>query len=231
MKKILISVLIVLLIIMAYFAIFKGLSIGSFQILSVEEINDENDKLTQQIEQTQILMNSAYPEKNEELQKSVDALLTARNEYRDLANVSTDSELQEANQEEEYTVEFLWTSLGRHATKHGVNLSYTTSTGTTGDSSVQNISFTVSGTYRSVITFISAIEDDSKLGFRIRNFKLVPGGSNLQATFTVTNVRIKPENASSPDTSTDNTTAPQTTDQQNTNSQVTIDGATGTITQ
>ncbi|MCI9178039.1 MAG: hypothetical protein HFJ28_05725 [Clostridia bacterium] len=229
MKKILISVLIVLLIIMAYFAIFKGLSIGSFQILSVEEINDENDKLTQQIEQTQILMNSAYPEKDEELKKSVENLLAARNEYRDLANVSTDSELKEANQEEEYTVEFLWTALGRHATKHGVNLSYTTTTGTTGDNSVQNISFTVSGTYRAVITFVSAIEDDSKLGFRIRNFKLVPGGSSLQATFTVTNVRIKPENASSPEVTTNNG-AEQTTPQQESN-QTTIDGATGTITQ
>jgi len=121
-------------------------------------------------------------------------LLTAKNEYLDLANVSTEGELQRANQEEEYTVEFLLTRLGRHTTAEGVNLNYTISSGTTGESDVKNVSFTVDGAYIPIIEFVSAIEDDSKLGFRIQNFKLIPGGSNLKATFLVTNVRIKQEN-------------------------------------
>lgn len=193
MKKILISALIILLIVMACFAIFKGLSIAGLQILSVEQIAEENDKLTLEIAQTEKLMKSDYPAKTSELNDSISKLLTARDEYLDLASVSTEGELKKANQEEEYTVEFLLTRLGRHTTAEGVNLNYTISAGTTGEEDIKNISFTVSGNYIPIIEFVSAIEDDSKLGFRIQNFKLVPGGSNLQATFSVSNVRVKPE--------------------------------------
>ena len=42
MKKLLISVLIVLLIILAYFAIFQGISLGNIDILSVKQINEKN---------------------------------------------------------------------------------------------------------------------------------------------------------------------------------------------
>jgi len=65
MRKILISVLIVLLIIMAYFAMFKGLSIAGFQILSVEQIFDEDEKLEQEIAQTEMLMNNDYQSKQQ----------------------------------------------------------------------------------------------------------------------------------------------------------------------
>ncbi len=196
MKKVLISVLIVLLVIMAYFAIFKGISMGTFKILSIEQITNENDNLTEQIAQTEKLMSTDYQTATGELDKSIDSLLIAKQEYYDLANVSTEGEIKEANQEEEYTLEFLWTNLGRHSTAEGVNLTYTMSSGTTGNPDVKNITFSVTGDYAPVIKFVTALEDDSKLGFRIYNFKLVPGGSHLQATFLVMNVRIKSETVS-----------------------------------
>ena len=42
-----------------------------------------------------------------------------------------------------------------------------------------------------------AVEDDSELGFRIENFKILPGASEdgRQATFMVRNVRVKEETA------------------------------------
>ena len=60
MKKLLIGVLIILLIILAYFAIFEGITLGNFQVLSVVQIKQENDRLDQEIAQTQILMNNDY---------------------------------------------------------------------------------------------------------------------------------------------------------------------------
>ena len=56
-----------------------------------------------------------------------------------------------------------------------------------------SIKFTVSGDYIPILSFVSAIENDSKLGFRIENFKLIPGGNNLQATFETRNINIKTE--------------------------------------
>lgn len=216
MKKILISALIVLLLIMAYFAIFKGISIANFHLLSVEQISEENDKLTQEIAQTEILMNNDYQTKLSELRKSTAELMTSKEEYYDLADSSTEAEIRRANQVEEYTVEFLMTNLGRHATAKGVNLTYTPTSGTTGEANVNNISFTVVGSYNSVIEFITAVEDDSKLGFRIRNFKLIPGGGYLQATFLVTNVKIKQENVSSSNAQSSSTTSQQGSTTQNT---------------
>ena len=49
MKKILISILIILLTVLASLAIFKGISIGKIDILSVEDIMDKNDKLNEKI--------------------------------------------------------------------------------------------------------------------------------------------------------------------------------------
>ena len=209
MKKILITVLIILLIILAYFAIFKGISIGGFHLLSVQQIADENDKLTQEIAQTELLMYTDYPSKTDELEQSVSSLLTAKDEYHDLASVSTEGELAEANQTETYTIAYLWTRLGRHATAEGVVAKFDIVTGSTGEPDVKNIQFTITGDYPQIILFVEDIEDDSELGFRIENFKLVPAGEDLQATFTVRNVRIEQEsltNATSTQSTTDTNT-------------------------
>ena len=222
MKKLLIGVLIILLIILAYFAIFEGITLGDFHVLSVAQIKQENDRIEQEIAQTQVLMNNDYKTKTDELESSVSQLLVAKDEYHDLASVSTEGELAAASQDEIYTVEYLWTRFGRHATAEGVNLYYEISSGSTGEADVKNISFTVSGDYIPIINFVTALEDDDELGFRIENFKIAPGGDYLQATFLVRNVRIKIENVSSGTTATSTTTNTTTQTQSNqTNTQTT----------
>lgn len=222
MKKLLIGVLIILLIILAYFAIFEGITLGGFHVLSVAQIKQENDRLEQEITQTQVLMNNDYKTKTDELESSVSQLLVAKDEYHDLASVSTEGELAATSQDEIYTVEYLWTRFGRHATAEGVNLYYEISSGSTGEADVKNISFTVSGDYIPIINFVTALEDDDELGFRIENFKIAPGGDYLQATFLVRNVRIKIENVSSGTTTTSTTTDTTTQTQSNqTNTQTT----------
>ena len=181
MRKILIG----LLIVMAVLVITKGLTIGNFKILSVKQIIEGNDKLTAEISETEKLIRSNYPTELETLDSTVSSLLAAKEEYQDLADVSTKSEINKATTVETYTVEFLWTRLGRHATAEGVYLSYTPTN--------NSIKFTVSGDYIPILSFVSAIENDSKLGFRIENFKLIPGGNNLQATFETRNINIKTE--------------------------------------
>ena len=185
MRKILIGILTILLIVMAVLVITKGLTIGNFKILSVKQIIEGNDKLTAEISETEKLIRSNYPTELETLDSTVSSLLAAKEEYQDLADVSTKSEINKATTVETYTVEFLWTRLGRHATAEGVYLSYTPTN--------NSIKFTVSGDYIPILSFVSAIENDSKLGFRIENFKLIPGGNNLQATFETRNINIKTE--------------------------------------
>lgn len=214
MRKILIGILTILLIVMAVLVITKGLTIGNFKILSVKQIIEGNDKLTSEISQTEKLIRSDYPAKLEDLDGNVSNLLVAKEEYQDLADVSTKSEINKATTVETYTVEFLWTRLGRHATAEGVYLSYTPTN--------NSIKFTVSGDYIPILSFVSAIENDSKLGFRIENFKLIPGGNNLQATFETRNINIKTEGVSTAvqsNTTTENTEKPVETNTPDTNVQ------------
>lgn len=214
MRRILIGILTILLIVMAVLVITKGLTIGNFKILSVQQIIEGNDKLTAEISETEKLIRSNYPTELETLDSNVSSLLAAKEEYQDLADVSTKSEINKATTVETYTVEFLWTRLGRHATAEGVYLSYTPTN--------NSIKFTVSGDYIPILSFISAIENDSKLGFRIENFKLIPGGNNLQATFETRNINIKTEGVNTAVQSTTTTESTPTntpdTNTQNTNS-------------
>lgn len=198
MKKVLIGILIILLVVMAYFAIFRGISIGNFEILSLKQIESKNDNLTQEIASTEALMHRDYSAKTEELEKSVSDLLAAKEEYKDLENVSTQSEIKKATRQETYKIEYLWTKIGSYATAEGVTLKLDILAGETGEPDVKNLSFTVSGNYGAIIQFITRIEDDTQLGFRIENFKMLPGSSETgrEATFVVRNIRIKQETTS-----------------------------------
>lgn len=199
MKKLLISILIALLVILAYFAIFEGLSFGELSILSVIEIEEANDTLTLSIDQVNTLLKTEYPNEKKELSASVEKLLEEKKTYFDLAKGSTEGEITKANTEETYVREYLWTRVGRHASSRGVNIRMDVLSGDMGEETLKNLSFTVDGQYVGIIQFISALENDDKLNFKIENFKMVKGGSNLTATFNVRGVRIKSESgASSP---------------------------------
>lgn len=222
MRKVLISILVVLLIVLAYFTIFQGISMGSINILSVEGIVNLNDELTYKIEEANAKIKNDLQNKQNELSAGVDTLLQNKESYYKLANVSTETEISKANTEEVYNIEYLWLRIGRHARNEGVNIVLDVINGETGDSSIKNLSFSAVGKYVGIIDFVAALEDDSELAFRIENFKLVPEGDNLKATFNVNGVRIKLENT----TQTVTETTTPTTGENTNNDTVTNDGTT-----
>lgn len=196
MKKILITILIILLIILAYFAMFNGLTLGSVHVLSVEQIIEQDKKLTDTIEAANSLLKKDYPSKMVSLEKAKTNLLDKKNEYFEIAKQSTEGEITKANTEETYLREYLWVRVGTHATQEGVVLKMDVKTGDAGNENIKNLAFTVQGDYAPIIEFISSLENDDKLNFKIENFKMVKGGTNLTATFNVRNVRIKSETVS-----------------------------------
>ena len=206
MRKILIFILIILLIVLAYFTIFQGISLGTLKVSSVKEIIDLNDELKTKIEETNSKIKNQLKSKETELSSNVDTLLKNKEEYYKLANVSTENEINEANTEEIYNTEFLFLKIGRHARKEGVILNMPVKTGSSGDQMMKDLSFTVEGKYYGIIDFVSALENDSDLNFRIDDFKMVSLGENLQATFNVRNVRMKVESTTQNVTSTNETT-------------------------
>lgn len=197
LKKLLIGILIVLLVILVYFVMAKGITIGNIKILSIDQIITENDNLTKNIEEANSLLKKDYPSKKQELSNSVNTLLKQKEEYFNLAKVSTENEISKANTEETYLREYLWVRIGRKATSRGVWLKLDINTGDAGDENIKTLAFTAKGQYAQLIQFIASLEDDDKLGFKIENFKMTKNGSDLVATFKVRNVRIKGETATS----------------------------------
>ena len=195
MKDILITVISILLTVVIIICMVKGLTVGSFRILSSSNIKQESLNLDNEVDELNNLKNVTYKKKIDDLQTATKDLTTAKQKYLDLASVSSDEEIQEANLEQTYAMEFLWNKVGSYATKEGVTLKWDVSS--TGVNNKYTLNFTTTGSYVGVISYIYALENDSDLAFRIENFKMTASGENVTATFTVNNVAIKAETISS----------------------------------
>lgn len=204
MKNILITVAAVLITILTIVLVIRGAELGNIQILSVMDIKEKNEQLDKDIEELNTLKNTTYRKKLSDLERSTKTLTVNKKNYLDIASISSEEEIKEANQEKIYSMEFLWNKVGNYATKQGVNLKWDVTP--TGVNNKYTLSFTVIGSYIGIINYVYALENDAELAFTIENFKIVLGVSNdkktsdaekLNATFTVSNIGIKQESISS----------------------------------
>lgn len=201
MKKILIIALIVLLLIVGYFSIFKGLNILGVEISSVFGIKDKSDELDIELQSLNTLTSVDRPKAMSDLNSSAKQLVIARDEYNEKILYSSEEEIEQATQGIQYEMEYLWTKVGNHATKNGIVLKMTVSGSSMGVSGLYDLSFVATGKYVSISEFIAAIENDSSLNFKIENAKIMPfegNTENLQATFQVRGISIRIDTITSP---------------------------------
>ena len=203
MKKLLISIIIILVLILTGITIVNGMEIGNFKILGIMEIKKQNEDLDDKIKEATKLASTDYQKKLDVLDKTVKEFEKTKSSYEEMINVSTDSEIQAANQYGVYEIGMLWIKLGNHAKSEGVKMDVSAKDLTAIDTNVTtevdkkyncNLYFTATGTYAGIAGFIEDIEDDSKLGFRIEDFKIIASseGTNiLQATFTCKDIIIR----------------------------------------
>ena len=191
MKKILISLLIVLLLVLCFKVAISGLQIGNFEILGFSQILEKNQKIDDIILEATALASTDLKKTQDDIATDIKKLTEEKKKYDELVAVSTNENGQIANQYQKYEIEYLWTIIGNHATKEGVILKMDLVAGT-GDN-VYNLNFTVTGAYIGIADFIYDIENDSALGFKIENFSLVPSAStdSLKATFVCKDITIR----------------------------------------
>ena len=216
MKKLLILILIALVCILTIYTIVYGLKIGNFSIWGIEKMQNENTELDEIITQATRLAKSTLPEKISEVNTSMKALEEQKTIYKDMVGVSSSGDVEKASQLSNYTLDFLWTEIGTHATSEGVSIDIALTVGTGGEN-VYDLNFTTIGTYIGICEFIRDIEDDSDLAFKIEQFSIKAGEStsSLRATFICKNIPI--EGISSIDTKTDDVTGENETNETNTN--------------
>ena len=190
MRKLLISILLILLIVMTVLCVKNGINIGPLHVLGITQIQDANGELTRKISEAKST-NDNYANKLTEIKDVITNLGTARQEYLQTINVSTESEIREATQTKNYTIEYLWSQVGNHATKEGVTINFEIVSGV--DENINNLQFTVSGNYLAITNFITELENDSTLQFTIDEFSMTQN----QCTFVVRDVYIKKETTTS----------------------------------
>ena len=217
MRKLLISIIIVLFLVLGYLSVMNGIQIGDFQILSVEQIEEKSQELKTKIEEVNTLIDVEYPRKMANLKTASQNMKDAQEEYLKYTNLSTDAEILQAMEQKSYTIEFLWTKLGTHAREEGINLTFEIVSSSTGASDVSDIKFTVNGSYIAITNFIYSIENDADLNFRIENFKLLPYQNEiLQGTFNVRNITIQGNTSTQTVTSNNNEANTNTVNETNT---------------
>lgn len=218
MRKILIAILIVLLLVVGYMVIFNGLNVFGIEILSISGMQDKNSEIDTNLQNLSTLTSVDQPKAVSELNNSAKQLTIAKEEYNDKVLYSSSENVELASITRPYETEYLQTRLGNHAKDKGINLRYELRRTSSGVAQEYDMYFTVTGSYVSISEFVSALEKDSSLAFKIESFKLVPTSAsteNLQATFNVKKINIKVDGVSTGTTTT--TTDTSTTNNTDTN--------------
>lgn len=208
MRKIVFLLIMVLAIVGCYIVSVDGVQTNLIQIASYDEVKAANKQLDTQISELNRKNTTDYESKRTALTTAVKNYKDKKEKYEALAPTVQETDEQEPEETttsntKPYDVDFLWTIVGNYATETGISIDFTFVKSTTASSSssdyftMSDINFTVSGTYNSIIEFIYDIEDDDRLGFEIKNFKMSKGGSGVQATFSAIGVPINNENLTS----------------------------------
>lgn len=203
MKKLLIGVILGLIIVLLGFTIVKGYEIGKLIVLGVSGIEEKNENLENVVKEATKLASTDYQQKQDDLKNALKELENKKKEYEDLKYIN---EELEANGQiyDSYEIDFLWIRIGNHAKSEGIEMEVTANDLTDVSSATEinqpdkkykcNLSFTATGTYVGIASFIEDIEDDSKLGFKIEEFTMTSASQNsdiIQAKFTCKDVLIK----------------------------------------
>ena len=197
MKKLLMLILIALLVALSIFIVINGFNLGKVEVLGLNGIKTRNSELDEKIQEATKLATTEYKETLQTLEKDAKDFEAKKQEYQSLSTASDGADLQIASQFQRYNYERLLVELGTHATSEGANLKIDVvgdgielQLGANEKIYLYDFNFTVTGSYVAITSFVSDIENDADLGFRIEQFKLKPGTStsNLQATFTCKNI-------------------------------------------
>lgn len=169
MKKILISVIIVLLLILSSFALAKG--IGFLKIKSINDIKTASSKLDGDFNEANELSNKTYPEEVEGLEEAIKKLKISKQEFENKNLYNNEKVSLGTVEVKTYKIHYLWTILGNYRKDRGVQ-SLNLDLKSTQAQDVYDLEFTLLGSYTSITDFLYDIENDEELNFDIKNFTI-----------------------------------------------------------
>ena len=190
MRKLLILVVIILLGIFSYNLVFDGIEIGKIKVASIPSVKALGENLDNKIQEATEVTTITFNNATQALNTALKNLSSEKEKYEDKVKNMTEEEIRHISEKQVYELEAIWVKLGKYAKENGVVLKLDIKAGNSGDERDKDLTFTVTGSYIGITDFVYDLEDDEKLKCKIENFKLVPSGSNLQATFNVRDIAI-----------------------------------------
>lgn len=157
-----------------------------YDISSYSGIADKSEKLVGRINDLEKKNSTEYNSALNKQKAAISNFDNSKVEYEELAAQASVDEIREANQQEEYFLDYLWMKIGTYANngdiKVLINPNYEAAT----------INFDISGQYIAVINFIYDLENDTELAFNIDNLVMQGGSSSkvTKASFQVKNIKI-----------------------------------------
>ena len=168
MRKLLFALLAVTLLFVVGLVIYKGFSIGKIEIWGIKQIVAENEQIDKANAYLEKLASENFQTAITKLNNSGEAMQVKKKEYEEQAVLVSNSKYY--MQTEKYKIDFLWTRIGNYAKDNKVTPKMEVASGTT--KGVYNLIITAVGKYPNVADFIYAIENDSRLGFKIEDFSM-----------------------------------------------------------
>ena len=188
MRKILISVLVCLALFGTAFYMVNGIS--KLNVKGIKGISEKNSELDNKISELSNVITVTYQGATSNLNKTASTLIDNKTEYENQATLSNLNSSNYATGLEAYDIDYLWTKLGNYAKEEGVVIKIDVTAGGA-SSNLYNLNFSVGGTYVGATDFIYDIENDSKLGFKIDNFKMTANEkAEIIATFTCKDIPL-----------------------------------------
>ncbi len=222
MKKVLISILIVLIVILTFFVVFKNINIGEWKSKNINDIKNLNSELEQKINNAKQLNNQDYPNEVNKLDDSMEKLKIVKKKYQNkMEYVSGNVDLGGVSIKN-YKIERLWIALENYAKNENVELKLEVVDAAS--KGLYDLNITVAGEYIGITDFIYDIEKDDTLGFKILNFKLTP-----YVATTTTNNNTNNNTTSNTKNTDDQNQTTQTTQTTTSTTSVRVDKLTATF--
>lgn len=169
MKKVLMTLILLILLVITCFLTLKNISIAGWTSKSIKDIKAANKKLA---EQTNIAMEKnkqEYPESVEKLEETIKLYETTKANYESkIATVSGDTEILKIKR---YKIETLWITIENYAKSRNIELLLNIVENNVSENSY-NLEIAVVGEYSNIVDFLYDIEKDENLNFKIENFEM-----------------------------------------------------------
>lgn len=188
-------ILLLLAIVTAYFSwtSFKNGYFGipnnerfQIEVPSFNEVRSNKSELQSNLEKLDSLNSSGIKNATNKVEQEIKNFNTKKTNYDLLAATASREDIEKANQERKYLLDYLWIEVGNYASDNNVKYKMTP------NAEDSTISFDITGEYVSVINFVYDLENDPELDFSIDGIVIEGASSNsiVKANFKVENITV-----------------------------------------